>query len=108
MITEQKRPASTELHYVAMEAIHQAWHAAVQQQTEVGSAHAHGRVKPGHRGPVRTCTAWIGRMVLTALISGIGSPAATVSALKPSRDFLVLIEDGNNCDLPGESNACVC
>jgi len=94
VITQQKRPASTELHYVATKTVYQTWHVEVQQQTDVDPAHAHGRVKPGHLGPVRSGTAWIGRMMVTALISRISSPATTISALKPSPTSAPLYRTG--------------
>ena len=43
MITQQKRPASTELHHVAAKVTHQAWHVEVQQQADMDPAHAQER-----------------------------------------------------------------
>ena len=99
MITEQKRPASTEkLHHVAIEAVRQAWHVVVQQQTDVDTAHAQVRSEL-HSMDWRDRADGFDFQDKLARDNNI--------RLEAVADFRALIEDGN-CDLPGEGNACVC
>jgi len=89
--TEQKRPASTEkLRHVAMEAVHQARHVEVQQQTDVDPAHAQVRSE------------------LHSMDSQDGADGFDFQnklarddniRLEAVADFRALIEDGN-CELP--------
>jgi len=99
VITEQKRPASTEkLHHVAIEAVRQAWHVVVQQQTDVDTAHAQVRSEL-HSMDWRDRADGFDFQDKLARDNNI--------RLEAVADFRALIEDGN-CDLPGEGNACVC